>query len=498
MILSGNKCTVEEKAKILRDAGFNENGSGNTAGNIPPPKNVSDYLLNDIGAGDLFVDTYGDIVRYVADTSSFAVYTGDKWKMNAHAEVTEYSKILTSQIMPVMASGISDDNKRILWFKYCGKMQSNNAKAEMLRSASTKREINIDLADFDRGYRFFNVQNGVLDLEAMNFFKHDKTRLLSMIANVEYNPGVKFPRWERFIQQIMCYDEDRARFLKKSKGYSLLGNPVEDCLFIDLGVTTRNGKSTLERTMLNIFGDYGKTAMPETLAVNRFKSGNSSSPELARLRGVRYLNMPEPSKGLELDGAVTKQLTGRDPVLTRNLYQGFFEYIPQYVIWINSNYRPVVNDMTLFQSGRIFCIPFEAQFPEERQEKDLIEQFSQPEAKSAILNWLLDGLTLYREEGLRRDVPISVSSCTKDYADDSNTFGAFLRECIMNCENYFTLTKDVYRSYENWAKDGGYRPMSMKSLVSEMKRRGYRDKRKNSGSGFMDIILLTDFPHGWM
>lgn len=463
----------------------------------PPIKSAADYLQNDIGSGDLFNDTYGDQVKYITDAQQWTIYTGMAWKIGAQAEVVELAKELTSQKMPAMAQDIADDTQRMAWLKWCGKMQSNKARDEMLKSASTKTGITANMSDFDTNIRYLNLQNGILDLEALKFLSHDRKLTLSKIANTEYNPQAKCERWERFILEIMNGDKALAQFLQKAVGYSLTGNPVEDCLFILYGAATRNGKSTLCRSILNVLGDYGKSAVPETLATNRFKSGSSTSPDLARLKGARFVNMPEPSKGLELDGSLVKQLTGRDPIVTRNLYQGFFEYIPQFVIWMNSNYRPLINDMTLFTSGRIFTIPFEVNFQAERQEKNLLEQFAQPEAKSAILNWILEGLILYRQEGLRDNVPEAIAASTQEYADDSDTFGTFLRECVMPCENDFTLTKDIYREYEQWAGDGGYRPMSMKSLVGEMKRRGYKDKRKNTGAGFMDIVLSKDLPDGW-
>ena len=459
--------------------------------------NALSYSWNDIGAGELFAETYRDSVYYVTDARQWAFYTGKVWKIGAQAEVAELSKQLTSQVLPALASGIDDDTQRMAWLKWCGRMQSNNARTQMLESASTIPGIVTTLDSFDADSRYLALSNGILDLTKLELLQHDKKYKLSKMTSAKYNSAAKCERWEKFIQQITCYNNDLARFLQIAKGYTLLGKPVEDCLFIELGVTTRNGKSTLERAILNVYGDYAKTASPETLAVNRYKGGNTSSPDLARLKGVRYVNMPEPPKGLELDGSLVKQLTGRDPIIARNLYQGFFEYIPQFVIWINSNYRPLINDMTLFTSGRVFCIPFDAQFPEIRQDKNLLEQFAQPEAMSAILNWLIEGLQLYRREGLRYNIPSVIVSSTQAYEDDSDSFGAFLNDFVLECEGDFALSAEIYSLYKRWAKAEGYRQMSLKSMVSEMKRRGYRDKKKSHGNGFSDIALIQELPVEW-
>ena len=477
----------QEKLALLDMASFQEERS----------IRASDYLHSDIGAGDLFADTYRGRIRYLSDVKQWALDTGKKWKIGAEPEIQELAKELATKIMPGMASEIADDTRRMNWLKWCAKLQVNTTRDAMLQSARTKSEITATMDDFDSDARYFNVKNGVLDIQTMKFLPYDPKYMLSMIANVEYNPLAECPRFDRFIEEITCGDDGLALFVQKVKGYTLEGNPRDDCLFIEYGPSTRNGKTTLERTCLNLYGDYGGTSTPETLAVNRYKNGSTANPDLARLKGVRCVNMPEPGKGLELDGSLVKQLTGRDTILARNLYQGFFEFVPQFVVWMNANYLPIINDNTLFKSSRIFIIPFNAHFPADKQERDLLEQFSTPEAKSYILNWMLAGLALYRREGLRTNIPKAITDATNEYADDSDSFGAFLRECIKSCENDFTLTKTIYNTYGRWALENGYRPMSMKSMVGEMKRRGYRDKRKTEGSGFTDIILNGDLPTEW-
>ena len=69
------------------------------------------------------------------------------------------------------------------------------------------------------------------------------------------------------------------------------------CLFILYGATSRNGKGTTMETFLKIMGDYGKTSNPEMLST-KFGNTNASGPseEIARLAGVRFVNISEPEK----------------------------------------------------------------------------------------------------------------------------------------------------------------------------------------------------------
>lgn len=111
------------------------------------------------------------------------------------------------------------------------------------------------------------------------------------------------------------------------------------------------------RAILNALGDYGSTARPETLAINRNRTGSGPNSDIARLRGTRFVNMPEHGKDMELDVSLVKSLTGRDPILALYMHREFFEFIPQFVLFLNTNYLPKIDDMTLFLLAVYFVFP---------------------------------------------------------------------------------------------------------------------------------------------
>ena len=71
---------------------------------------------------------------------------------------------------------------------------------------------------------------------------------------------IKCEQWEQFIDEVTQGDKDKADFLQRSLGYSILGMSNEECMFILHGKTTRNGKSTLLNTIETMLGDYAKVA----------------------------------------------------------------------------------------------------------------------------------------------------------------------------------------------------------------------------------------------
>lgn len=77
---------------------------------------------------------------------------------------------------------------------------------------------------------------------------------------------------------------------------------------------------------------------------------NDSQPneDVARLAGVRFVYISEPTKGTVLDAAKIKAMTGNDTLNARYLHENSFDFQPQFKIYVNTNYLPVINDMTLF------------------------------------------------------------------------------------------------------------------------------------------------------
>lgn len=452
-----------------------------------------DYPHTDIGASEIFVDIYIDSIRYVAQQDDYYIWDNKRWAKDDTKQVRELAKAIARVYMPEMAKAIEDDDSRAAWLKWATQMQARKRRDDMISTAQSSPKIAARINEFDVQQRYFNLENGVLDLQTMTLLPHDRGLMLSHISPAEYKAGVVCERWVQFILEIMDGDKDAARFLQKTVGYALAGDPKEDCMFIFYGEKTRNGKSTFVTTIRNIFGDYGKSANPESLALSQYKNGGGPSSDIARLKGARFVSMSEPDKGLRLDAALVKKLTGRDTLTARYLHREFFEFQPQFAIFMNTNHLPYISDMTLFTSGRIFCIPFPVSF-KGHEDRSLADQFVEPEAMSGILNWCLDGYKLYKDEGLKTHIPTVIQAATGEYERDSDTLGQFLEDCIAPCTNNWLASKDLYDLYSRWSSNNGYFSLSQKSLTQEMKKRGYQHKRTKNGWGFVNIILGGDNP----
>jgi putative DNA primase/helicase len=74
------------------------------------------------------------------------------------------------------------------------------------------------------------------------------------------------------------------------------------CLF-SMVLQLETVKGTLCESVLKVLGSYGCTARPETISLKKNNNSSSPSEDIARLAGVRFVNISEPSRGLVLNAA---------------------------------------------------------------------------------------------------------------------------------------------------------------------------------------------------
>lgn len=431
------------------------------------PENRQRYRWDDPGMGYLFADTYKNICRYVPEAKAWYVYDGRVWQLDLGGMVVAQQARDLMDYLLDCRKFIADDEVREAWIKFITARRTKKARDTMLSDAASVYPISI--LEFDKNPYLLNCENCTLDMKTRKQHSHNPNDFLSKIANVTFDKAAICDRWEEFIAEIMQGDMERAKFLQKALGYSLVGDTSLECFFILYGQTTRNGKGTTMETALHMLGGYGRTAQPETVAQKQTASGNAPSEDVARLKGARFVNMSEPDKGLRLNSALVKQLTGGDSVTARFLHQNSFEYRPEYKLFINTNHLPRVTDDSIFASGRVKLIPFERHFSENEQDKKLKALFKQPENLSGILNWFIKGYLLLKSEGLNQ--PQSVTDATDQYREESDVVGQFINECLVNMPRHKIPMKDVYPVYEAWCKEYNYGTLNKRNLIDELRRK---------------------------
>lgn len=447
------------------------------------------YQRDEIGIGYAFADYYKPIARFDRERGIWYVFDGKVWQPDENAlAVAELAKRLADRLY-TFALQIKDEDTRNRYIKRVQKLQMRKNRRTMIEDA--KSVYPVPHAIFDRNTDLFNCQNGTLNLTTGEFRPHDPADFLTMMSGITYDPNATCPRWEQFISEVMCNDANLALYLQKALGYALTGDTSLECLFILYGATSRNGKGTTMETFLKIMGDYGKTSNPEMLST-KFGNTNASGPseEIARLAGVRFVNISEPEKKITFNAALVKRMTGNDTLNARFLHENSFDFRPNFKIFINTNYKPSVSDMTLFYSNRLKLIPFKRHFEEHEQDKGLKAFFAAPESQSAIFNWCYEGYKLFRKQGL--DDPTAVSDATREYQEESDRIGQFVDAWLEEGEAFEVRTSAAYKLYGEWCDKYGYRKENSTNFNNAIQRFfPIVRKRPNDTKGAQKTTMLV-------
>ena len=446
------------------------------------------YGKEEIGIGYIFADYYKSIARFDRERGIWYVYDGAVWRPDENAlAIMEMAKVLADRLY-TFALQIPDEDTRNRYIKRVQKLQLRKNRRTMIDDARSVYPVPHSI--FDRNTDLFNCKNGTLNLTTGEFRPHDPADFLTLMSGITYDANLICDRWTQFISEIMCGDEELALYLQKALGYALTGDTSLECLFILYGATSRNGKGTTMETFLRIMGDYGKTSNPEMLST-RFGNSNASGPseEIARLAGVRFVNISEPEKKITFNAALIKRMTGNDTLNARFLHENSFDFKPNFKIFINTNYKPSVSDMTLFYSNRLKLIPFKRHFEEHEQDKGLKAFFSDPENMSAIFNWCYEGYRHLKSEGLKD--PQAVSAATKEYAEESDRIGQFVDAWLEEGEAYEVRTSAAYKLYGEWCDKYGYRKENSTNFNNAIQRFfPIQRKRPNGESGGPTTMLI--------
>lgn len=415
---------------------------------------------------ELFTHIYKAQIRYNVSAKQWYYFNGKVWVEDIGSMLTLQKMKELSKTLIVYSSSITDEDIRRRFVTFVNKLGNLKAREAIVKDSRDK--MFIKQTDFDSNTDLFNCQNGTLNLKTFEFSPHNPEDLLSKTSNVHYNPNAQCPTFNKFINEVMEDNQEKVMFLQTIFGYSLTADTSQETCFIIYGPTSRNGKSTLMDTISYMLGDYATTTMPETLSQKKNKDSTKASSDIARLDGCRLLNISEPPQQMIIDSALLKTLLGKDKISARYMYKEFFEFYPMFKVFINTNYLPVIDDNTIFYSGRVNVITFDRHFTPNEQKKSLKQKLKKQDEISGIFNWCLKGLKTYREVGMI--IPKDVEQATKLYELSNDKFNHFISQELIESNDNTTLA-DVYYRYCQWCKKNNLPKLSKRKIKKRFQDR---------------------------
>lgn len=459
---------------------------------LPYQEDSTGYTWDEAGMADLFSECYQNDTRFCPEAKSWYTYEDGRWQKDVGSLLVSAKIKEFVRLMALYCGEIPDEEKRKQYMAFVAKMGDRRFRDRLMKDATDS--MRIEATEFDKHPYLINCKNGTYDLKTMEFREHDWRDFLTMQTNFEYSlQDVRCERWEQFIKEVTQNDYNKADYLQRALGYSMLGESKEECMFILHGKTTRNGKSTLLDAIQHLLGDYATVAPVELICKSdRQKNTEAPTSVLARLKGRRFVTMSESDTSGKLDEATIKQYTGGEDITARELYQAAITFKPQFTMWLSCNDLPAVRDKSLFASDRVRVIEFNRHFTDAEQDKNLKSFFESQEAMKGIFTWLVAGFFKYKRFGLA--MPDDMIMVIRQYEKDNDIVLQFLEEKCEQKEEAVTRAKTLYDNYKIWCKSNGYYVCSMKKFNAELTTHPewYEDKGVSSGVAVYRGIAMKE------
>lgn len=298
--------------------------------------------------------------------------------------------------------------------------------------------------------------NGVYDLSTGEFRNGRPEDYCSLSTRNDYVPrdeldeedieGVK-----TFMQQVFPVKRVREYVWKLMASFLLGANPDEKFHFWT--GSGGNGKSKLIELYTKAFGDY-VGIMNVAFFTQKRASSSAASPEVAKLRGKRFISIAEPDRGQKINVGLLKEYSGGDKIQARPMYKEPFEFKPQFKFALLCNDLPKLPPDDQGTWRRVRVVKFISRFCQnpKKENEYMIDPYlaDKFEAwKEAFMWLLLEHYKSYDADGIKE--PPEVKEATKSYQRMADTYTDFLDDTICEgTENDFIKMEELYFKYKSW------------------------------------------------
>lgn len=297
--------------------------------------------------------------------------------------------------------------------------------------------------DFDMDPAILPLQNGkVADLRSgiiREMQREDcQTRRIPIMP-----ADTPTPRWDRFLREISCGDDELAAFIQRLMTISVTGLALH--LLIFFYGRGRNGKGVLLRLLEKILGreQFAVSLRPEDVEYHR-GSEDRNKRLMGRLKGKRLAYTGETVSG-HLDWTLLKTLSGGDTLAGADLYKNTEGFAPSHTLVLTTNDRPVLPPTVAFKE-RLRFVPFNGDFS---KSKDFALEDDLAREAPGILWQLIKAAPTVFVDG--DAPPASVREATADLMDENDSAKPFIEECLEEDPTAVTTIGAMEAAIQKWA-----------------------------------------------
>lgn len=334
------------------------------------------------------------------------------------------------------------------------------------------------------------MKNGVYDLKECVFRDGRPEDNISQTINCNYREfkdgSSQIVELEKHLESFFP-SPDIRKYMLDVLSNIFVGNLYMKHLFFWVG-TGDNGKSAFSRMFEELLGPGYCVKLPTTLLTGVKADAGRASPELVQLLGKRLALFDEPDQSESISNGLLKQLTGRDSICPRDLFQkgrDIKPFVPLCIYVFICNKEPDIknsNDSALWSRFRV-C-PFESTFvapedaPATREEqvrrkifpKDVNFVNDVSKLKEALAFYLLEHWKKTKDHEI--ETPMSVKKASENYRANNNLLARFFKETMEQDENGVTDLKEFMSRFSDFCAHQQFRVniMSKLKVIEELRK----------------------------
>jgi len=506
------------REKVSSQDGYIAPADYNDPSKQPGYLKPGDY--SDIGEAKVLVREYGDELVFTVATD-YLRFDGRVWNESKQQAVGAMEEFLDLQLADAMilcaekkkavidagadevaveAGGKRDikdftDEQMALfeeylearaYFAFVMKRRDMKYVTSTLQAAKPMLEVPVDSLDADPF--LLNTPAGTLDLrEGLSSLRpHDPRDLITKIT--AFAPSdVGQELWEDQLDRTFGGMTDVVEYTQTSLGEDIFGRVENERLMIAHG-GGRNGKSTIFNSIAGVLGNYAGTISADILTTN---CRRNPKPEIAELKGKRFLLAGELEEGMRLSTSIIKQICSTDRIRGEKKYKDPFDFVPSHSVVLFTNHLPKTSATDDGLWRRIVVIPFRMRFLGKSDKKNYTE-YLVDHAGGYILKWLVEGAKKAYDADFQLDVPAEVQEAIDKYKKDSDWFSHFIEECCEVGDGYYEKSGDFYSAYRAYCARVGDFARSTTEFYNEAEYRGFERRRRSSGRFILGIRLADD------
>ena len=420
-------------------------------------------LMTDKGNALRMIVQHGQDVRFCAEVGKWLIWEGKYWIWDDTLAIMRMAMKTADAIWDEVKVATDEEviKKLTAWAM---KSQGVGRLEAMMRIARSLVPVKTEVLDNDR--YLFNVQNGTVNLRTGRLQPHQREDMITLMAPVEHNVSAECPLWLKFLWRVMDENDDLIHYLQQLAGYALSGDISSEIFPIMYG-GGNNGKSKFLDTLSGIMGPYASVA-----SVDLFMESNQSqhATDLAALMGKRLVLVSETEEGKRLKVSLIKQVTGSQKITARFMRQDNFSFNVTHKIIMETNHKPGIKNASTGIWRRIKLIPWTITIPPEEIDYSLFDKLKNE--WSGILNWIITGFAMWRDEGGFCS-PLEMVDATESYRSDYDMLADWMDEYCLVGDDLTIPVSELRESYVKYCEKAGIKyPMKVQTYNERLEQTG--------------------------